>query len=73
MAQFLIANTVDSGHPLLPGTFAAATAQESQYPFLEPEGPIWGAPDGCGYNLVFNNLKEPWDNRDVRIAINYAD
>lgn len=72
MAQMMIANDVDSGHPLLPGTFAAATARNDKVRSWNRQGPIWGAPDGCGYNLVFNNAKEPWSNRDVRLAINYA-
>jgi len=63
---------VDSGHPLLPGSFTAATAQNDKIRSWNREGPVWGAPDGCGYNLVFNNDKEPWSNPDVRIAINYA-
>jgi peptide/nickel transport system substrate-binding protein len=72
MAQMLIANQVDSGHPLLPGSFAAATANNDKIRSWNKEGPVWGAADGCGYNLVFNNAKEPWSSRDVRIAINYA-
>jgi peptide/nickel transport system substrate-binding protein len=72
MAQLLIANDVDSGHPLLPGSFAAATARNDKIRSWNREGPVWGAPDGCGYNLVFNNAKEPWSNADVRVAINYA-
>ncbi|MCB0104275.1 MAG: ABC transporter substrate-binding protein [Caldilineaceae bacterium] len=72
MAQLLIANDVDSGHPLLPGSFTATTGRNDKIRSWNREGPIWGAPDGCGYNLVFNNAKEPWSNRDVRLAINYA-
>jgi peptide/nickel transport system substrate-binding protein len=72
MGQFHIANQVDSGEPLQPGTFAAVSARNPNVRSWNNEGPIWGAPDGCGYNLVFNNDKEPWSNRDVRVAINYA-
>lgn len=72
MAQLLIANEVDSGHPLQPGTFKAVRDKNPKIRSWHKEGPIWGAPDGCGYNLVFNNDKEPWSNRDVRLAINYA-
>jgi peptide/nickel transport system substrate-binding protein len=72
MAQLLIANDVDSGHPLQPGSFKAVTDKNAKIRSWNTEGPIWGAPDGCGYNLVFNNDKEPWSNRDVRLAINYA-
>jgi peptide/nickel transport system substrate-binding protein len=72
MAQMMIANDVDGGHPLQPGTFKAAIERNDKIRSWNPEGPVWGAPDGCGYNLVFNNAKEPWSNADVRIAINYA-
>lgn len=72
MGQFHIANQVDSGEPLQPGTFAAVTARNPNVRSWNNEGPVWGAPDGCGYNLVFNNDREPWNSRDVRLAINYA-
>lgn len=72
MAQLLIADDVDSGHPLQPGTFTAVIDRNTNVRSWSDEGPIWGAPDGCGYNLVFNNAKEPWSNVDVRLAINYA-
>lgn len=72
MGQYMIANDVDSGSPLLPGTFKAATEKNDKIRSWNRQGPVWGAPDGCGYNLVFNNLKEPWSNVDVRVAINYA-
>ncbi len=72
MAQLLIANDVDSGHPLQPGTFKATIDKNDKIRSWDREGPVWGAPDGCGYNIVFNNAVEPWSNRDVRLAINYA-
>jgi peptide/nickel transport system substrate-binding protein len=72
MAQLYIANQVDGGNPLQPGTFEAATGRNNKLKSWSATGPVWGAPDGCGYNLVFNNQKAPWDDRDVRIAINYA-
>jgi peptide/nickel transport system substrate-binding protein len=72
MAQLLLANDVDAGHPLQPGTFRAVTERNPNVRSWNAEGPVWGAPDGCGYNLVFNNDKEPWNNVDVRLAINYA-
>ena len=72
MAQLLIANDVDSGHPLQPGSFKAVIDKNDKIRSWNREGPIWGAPDGCGYNIVFNNDKEPWSNRDVRLAMNYA-
>ena len=72
MAQLLIANDVDSGHALQPGTYSAVLDRNPNIKSWNSEGPIWGAPDGCGYNLVFNNDKEPWSNLDVRLALNYA-
>jgi peptide/nickel transport system substrate-binding protein len=72
MASMLLANDVDSGHPLQPGTFRAVTERNANVHSWNKQGPVWGAPDGCGYNLVFNNAKEPWSNVDVRLAINYA-
>jgi len=72
MGQLYIANDLDSGQALQPGTFRAALDRNPNLRSWHDEGPIWGAPDGCGYNLIFNNDKEPWGNSDVRIAINYA-
>lgn len=72
MAQLYIANDLDSGQALQPGTFRAALDRNPNLRSWHDEGPIWGAPDGCGYNIVFNTAKEPWSSADVRIAINFA-
>ena len=71
-AQLYIGNTLDSGNPLQPGSFVAAQQKNNKLRSWNQQGPIWGAPDGCGYVLIFNHMKEPWNNRDVRVAINYA-
>lgn len=71
-AQFYIGNKADSGNPLQPATFAAATAKNPNLHSWNAQGPVWGAPDGCGYVFTFNNAKAPWNNVDVRLAINYA-
>jgi peptide/nickel transport system substrate-binding protein len=71
-AQLYIGNQADSGNPLQPATFEAATARNKNLKSWAEEGPVWGAPDGCGYVFSFNNSKAPWNNTDVRIAINYA-
>ena len=72
MAQMIIADNVDSGHPLQPGSFKAATKRNENIRSWNRKGPVWGAADGCGYVLFMNLAKEPWNNRDVRLAINYA-
>lgn len=72
MGQLHIANQIDGGRQLLIGTFEAARAQNPNLQSWNAEGPNWGAPDGCDYSLVFNQLKEPWNNVDLRYAINFA-
>jgi len=71
-AQLYIGNQADSGNPLQPATFEAATARNKNLKSWHEQGPVWGAPDGCGYVFSFNNTKAPWNDADVRIAINYA-
>jgi peptide/nickel transport system substrate-binding protein len=72
MSQLHISNALDTGNPLQPGTFVAAQAQNPNLRSWFPQGPVWGAPDGCGYVLVVNNMKEPWSDPNIRLAINYA-
>lgn len=72
MGQLHIANQVDGGRQLLIGTFEAARAQNDKLSSWNAEGPNWGAPDGCDYSLVFNNMREPWNDVNLRYAINHA-
>jgi peptide/nickel transport system substrate-binding protein len=72
MGQLHIANQVDGGRQLLIGTFEAARIQNPNLASWNTEGPNWGAPDGCDYSLVFNMLKEPWNDLNLRWAINSA-
>lgn len=72
MSQLHITNDIDWGNPLQPGTFVAAQALNPNLKSWSESGPIWGAPDGCGYTINFNQLKEPWNDANLRIAINYA-
>ena len=72
MGQLHIANEVDGGRQLLIGTFEAARAQNPNLASWNTEGPNWGAPDGCDYSLVFNQLREPWNDVNLRWAVNSA-
>ncbi len=72
MGQLHIANEVDGGRQLLIGTFEAARAQNPNLASWNTEGPNWGAPDGCDYSLVFNQMKEPWNDVNLRWAVNSA-
>ena len=72
MAARYITNQVDYGAPLLIGTYRSAVTRN---PNLRPwfkEGKILGAPDGCLYQLQLNNMKPPFDDKNVRLAANYA-
>ena len=72
MGQLHIANQVDGGRQLLIGTFEAAQAQNTKLHSWNAQGPVWGAPDGCDYSLVFNNLKKPWDDVNLHHAVDHA-
>lgn len=72
MGQLHIANEVDGGRQLLIGTFEAARFQNEALKSWNAEGPNWGAPDGCDYTLVFNMQREPWNDVNLRYAINHA-
>lgn len=72
MGQLYISNQADAGNALQVNTFLAAQPRNAKLQTWEKKGPIWGAPDGCGYCFYFNLDKEPWNNADVRLAVNYA-
>jgi peptide/nickel transport system substrate-binding protein len=72
MGQLQIANQVDGGRQLLIGTFEAAQAQNPKLTSWNTQGPIWGAPDGCVYTLVFNNLKPPWNDINLHQAVDHS-
>jgi len=69
-AQLYISNQLDYGPPLLKGTFEAAKNRNPSLRSWNKEGPVWGAPDGCNFVMILNNQKPPFDNVDVRWAIN---
>lgn len=72
LGEAYITNKIDYGNALQVGTYQAAVAKN---PALRPwfkDGPVYGAGDGCNYVLIFNNAKEPFSNKSVRLATNYA-
>jgi peptide/nickel transport system substrate-binding protein len=70
--QLYISNQIDSGDALQVNTFVAAKQKNHKLRTWFDKGPVWGAPDGCGYVFMFNNAKAPWDDSNVRLAINHA-
>jgi peptide/nickel transport system substrate-binding protein len=71
LSQLYIGNTIDTGYALQPATYSAAASRNSNLSAWSTRNPM-GAPDGCFHNLVFNNAVAPWNDRNVRLAINYA-
>jgi peptide/nickel transport system substrate-binding protein len=72
MGQLQVANQVDGGRQLLIGTFEAAQGQNPKLTSWNTQGPIWGAPDGCVYTLIFNNLRPPWNDVNLHLAVDHA-
>jgi peptide/nickel transport system substrate-binding protein len=68
--QMYVDNQQDSGVAIQSGSFEAARAENPNLRTWGKEGPIYGAPDGCTYQLVLNNAK--FADPNVRLALNYA-
>ena len=71
-ANLYMTNEVDMCFDLPTGLLVSTMAQKPEVRSWSKEGPIWGAPDGCLYNFAFNTSKPPWNDVNVRLAINYA-
>lgn len=63
---------IDFGGPLIKGDFDAAKRRNPYLVSWNETGPTWGTADACTYILGLNNKVKPFDNPDVRWAINYA-
>jgi peptide/nickel transport system substrate-binding protein len=71
LAQQYMTDRIDyGGFALQVGSFEAAKDKNPNMRSWFPEGPVYGAPDGCVYQLALNNAK--YDDPNVRIAMNYA-
>ena len=71
-ANLYASNEVDLCGDLQPGLLSATIAADPEVRSWAKEGPVWGAPDGCGYNLGFNTTTAPYNDVNVRLAFNYA-
>ncbi len=71
-ANLYMTNEVDMCFDLPTGLLVSTMAQKPEVRSWSKEGPIWGAPDGCLYNFAFNTSKPPWNDVNVRLAVNYA-
>lgn len=63
---------IDFGGALIKGNFDAAHRRNPYLISWNKEGPVWGTADACTYILGLNTKAWPFDNRDVRRAINHA-
>jgi peptide/nickel transport system substrate-binding protein len=63
---------IDFGGALIKGEFDAAKQRNPDLISWNKTGPTWGTADACTYVLGLNTKVKPFDNRDVRWAINYA-
>jgi peptide/nickel transport system substrate-binding protein len=72
MPQLFTNNELDVGRALQVGAFEAAKARNPGLVSWNKAGPVWGAPDGCTFRLVFNAQKPPFDKPAVRRAFNAA-
>jgi len=72
LPQLFANSEIDIGRALQIGNFEASKARNPRIMSWNPTGPIWGAPDGCTFRLVFNAQKTPFDDVVVRRAFNHA-
>jgi peptide/nickel transport system substrate-binding protein len=71
-AQMLITNEIDMSRILSVPTLEAVFAQNEEVITFTGQDPPFGYLDWCPIDLGFNNQEEPWNNREIRWAINYA-
>ncbi|MEX0762651.1 MAG: ABC transporter substrate-binding protein [Dehalococcoidia bacterium] len=72
LANLYVTNQVDVGGNLPIGIYEAIKVQNPDLTTWSDDGPVYGAPDGCTFRLAFNTALGPWDDSDVRWAINHA-
>ncbi|MEJ1159152.1 ABC transporter substrate-binding protein [Prosthecomicrobium sp. N25] len=70
--QLFTNNEIDIGRALQVGAFEAGKARNPGLSSWNASGPVWGAPDGCTFRLILNTQRPPFDDADVRRAINHA-
>lgn len=71
-ARLFAQGEVDFGGPLGKGDFEAAQERNPELMAWHNEGPTWGTADACVYILGLNTAVAPFDNVDVRWAVNHA-
>lgn len=70
--QLYISNQLDMGRDIPVGTFEAARKQNPKLVSWNASGPRWGAPNGCTHRITFNSQRVPFNDPEIRWAINYS-
>jgi len=68
----MVNNEIDVGHSMQPGQFVASKGRNPTVVTWNDAGPVWGAPDACLLTVGLNTATEPFNNVDVRWALNHA-
>jgi peptide/nickel transport system substrate-binding protein len=72
IARLFAQSEVDFGGALQKGDFEAARGRNPNLVSWNAEGPVWGTADACTYILGMNNMVPPFNDRNVRWAVNHA-
>lgn len=72
IARLFSQSEVDFGGALQKGDFEAARDRNPDLVSWNAEGPTWGTADACSYIMGLNNAIPPFDNVNVRWAVNHA-
>jgi peptide/nickel transport system substrate-binding protein len=71
-ARLFAEGEIDFGNAVPKGSFESAKERNPDLIAWNDTGPVWGTADACVYILGLNTKRYPFDNPDVRWAINHA-
>jgi peptide/nickel transport system substrate-binding protein len=72
MPQLFASGQIDMGRSIQPGTYDAIRMQNRGLRAWFESGPLWGVSSGCVFAIRFNLQTKPYDDPNVRRAINFA-
>ena len=70
-ASAMASGDLDVGAQFSTGTYQSLAARDHSIQTWQKTTP-YGQPDVCGYSLDFNTLKAPWNNPQLRWAVDYS-
>ncbi len=72
MPQLFASNQIDMGRSIQPGTYDTIRVQNRGLRAWFENGPVWGVSSGCVFAIRFNLQTKPFDDPNVRRAVNFA-